>query len=255
MSTRRIKKSYRNVTGVLASKKNDRLVQSESTLERDLYNLLEFDPLVFSYEEQPVTLPYQIPGGKASRYTPDVVIHLNQTPDFIWKYSPFRAFYKRSGDSPVSSNEKTEKSFLLEPKISGIVPKAILVEVKYRNELFKLWRELKPKFKATRQFAAERNWQFRIITEQEIRTRLLLNVKFIRSFERHEFSVAEIMRVVDKLAELEGCRMSELLEAISDDQNTQRRFIPVIWQLVCRHEIDVDWNQPLTMHSTLLSLG
>lgn len=252
MGTRKIKKSYRNVTGVLSSKKTDRLVQSESTLERDLYNLLEFDPLVSSYEEQPVTVAYQIPDGRASIYTPDVIVYLNQSPDFIWKYSPFRAFYKNGGTVSVSSNEKT---FLLKPKTNRIVPKAVLVEVKYRKDLFKLWKELKPKFKAARLFAVEKNWQFRVITEKEIRTRLLLNVKFIRSFARHRFSVEEIMRVVDKLSGMESCRMSELLEAISDNENTQRNFIPVIWQLVCRHEIDVDWNQPLTMHSTLFSIG
>lgn len=225
------------------------MVASESTLERDLYNLLEFDPMVESYEEQPVTLPYQHLNGQPSRYTPDVIIHLRKSPKFIWQYSPFRAFFGQS-----SSIDSYLEGFLLKPKIKFVTPKAILGEVKYREELFSFWRELKPKFKAARRYAEKIDWQFLIFTEKEIRTPLLKNIKFIRSYGRYEFSAEEILRVIDKLAELGECRTFELLAALTDNRTEQGHLIPVIWHLVFRHEIEVDWNQPITMRSSLSSL-
>lgn len=251
MPTRKIKKSYRSVTGVLASKKNARMVASESTLERDLYHLLEFDPMVESYEEQPATLSYQLPTGQQSHYTPDVVIHLAETPKMIWRFSPFRAFFTENGIYTSSDS----KNFLLKPKHSRFKPKTILAEVKYREDLFELWKELKPKFKAARRYAEDKNWQFNIFTEIEIRTQLLSNIKFIRPFGRYNFSVKEIMKVLNKLAEFKECKTAELLAALTiENRADYGTLIPIIWHLVFRHEIIVDWNQPLTLHSTLSSL-
>lgn len=250
MPTRKIKKNYRSVTGVLASKKNNRMVASESTLERDLYNLLEFDPMVQSYEEQPITLPYRLSNGQQSHYTPDVIIHLAENPKFVWSFSPFRAFFTSN-----SSHSSDSKSFILKPKYTVLKPRSILGEVKYREDLFGLWKELKPKFKAARRYSEEKNWQFSIFTEKEIRTQLLKNISFIRPFGRYNFSLEEIMQVLDKLAELKTCRTIDILTALTENNRFAfGNLIPIIWHLVCRHEIEVDWNQPLTLHSSLFSL-
>lgn len=50
---RKIKKSYRSVTGHFPSLKNHRNIAYESTLERKLFLTLEFDKEVESYMEQP----------------------------------------------------------------------------------------------------------------------------------------------------------------------------------------------------------
>jgi hypothetical protein len=50
---RKIKKSYRSVTGHFPSVKNDRSVAFESLLEKQLFLTLEFDDAVESYMEQP----------------------------------------------------------------------------------------------------------------------------------------------------------------------------------------------------------
>jgi hypothetical protein len=70
MVARVIPKNYRNVTGRLASSKNRCLIGFESTLEKDFYLLLEFDPQVETFEEQPVTITYDDSTGKRHRYTP-----------------------------------------------------------------------------------------------------------------------------------------------------------------------------------------
>jgi hypothetical protein len=60
----------RNVIGYFPSLKMRRMVQFESTLERDLIYLLDYDPQVAEFEEQPLKIAYQHE-GKERAYTPD----------------------------------------------------------------------------------------------------------------------------------------------------------------------------------------
>ncbi|MBK6709944.1 MAG: TnsA endonuclease N-terminal domain-containing protein [Chloroflexi bacterium] len=60
----------RNVVGYFPSLKMRRMVQFESTLERDLIYLLDFDWRVAAFEEQPLKIFYQHE-GKTLSYTPD----------------------------------------------------------------------------------------------------------------------------------------------------------------------------------------
>lgn len=60
----------RNVIGYFPSLKMRRTVQFESTLERDLIYLLDFEPQVAAFEEQPLKITYQHE-GKTLSYTPD----------------------------------------------------------------------------------------------------------------------------------------------------------------------------------------
>lgn len=72
-----IPKNYRNVTGRLASTKNQRLVGFESTLEKDFLLLLEFAPDVSGFDEQPITICYRDAHGQPRRYTPDVLVRFH----------------------------------------------------------------------------------------------------------------------------------------------------------------------------------
>ncbi|WP_419771315.1 MAG: TnsA endonuclease N-terminal domain-containing protein [Candidatus Marinarcus sp.] len=74
MSVRQIKKSYISCTGYFSSYKNKKQVTFESVLERDMFMLLEFDPRVVSYIEQPFTLHYTYYDVKPRKYTPDLLI-------------------------------------------------------------------------------------------------------------------------------------------------------------------------------------
>lgn len=73
MPVRKIPKNYRSITGNFPSLKNGRNVAFESSLERDLFLTLEFDPSVVSYEEQPVKLSGSVSGRKVE-YTPDCLV-------------------------------------------------------------------------------------------------------------------------------------------------------------------------------------
>ena len=56
--------------GKFPSIKLNRMVGYESLIERDFIYLLDFDPSVTAYQEQPITIRYQ-DDGKRRRYTPD----------------------------------------------------------------------------------------------------------------------------------------------------------------------------------------
>lgn len=73
MPVRRIPRSHRNVTGVLAAEKAEGQAQFESTLERDFLALLEFAPDVAAFEVQPVEVRWSA-GDQERRYTPDVLV-------------------------------------------------------------------------------------------------------------------------------------------------------------------------------------
>ena len=79
MPIRKVPKSFRNVTGIIASSKAIGEARFESTLERDLLTLLDFDSQVISFEVQPISIPWKDAAGKPHTYTPDVhAIHVDQ---------------------------------------------------------------------------------------------------------------------------------------------------------------------------------
>ena len=70
MSVRKISNRGGNTIGHFPSLKLDRMVAFESLIERDFIYVLDFEPDVTWFAEQPLTIPYQY-NGKALNYTPD----------------------------------------------------------------------------------------------------------------------------------------------------------------------------------------
>lgn len=70
MSVRKISNRGGNTIGHFPSLKLDRMVAFESLIERDFIYVLDFEPDVTWFAEQPLTIPYQY-NGKALSYTPD----------------------------------------------------------------------------------------------------------------------------------------------------------------------------------------
>lgn len=69
MPTRRITRSPVKVTGTAPDGQG-----FESTLEEDFFVLLRFNPLVVSFEAQPVTVEWLDEAQKIRSYTPDVLV-------------------------------------------------------------------------------------------------------------------------------------------------------------------------------------
>src|SRR5262245_42042068 len=215
MPVRIIPKNHRSVTGFVASGVNANQAAFESALERDFMLLVEFDPDVLSYEEQPVRIDYLSADGRARHYTPDILVTYRQT-----------------------STSTTPKP-------------PLLVEIKYRRDLFECWRELKPKFRAARRYAKERGWIFKIVTDVEIRTPYLKNVKFLRQFQRRSINPADINLLLQKISDLQSTDPESLLSAICPEAHDRAQLLPALWHLIVRRSIGVDLNQPLTMQSPI----
>ena len=134
----------RNVVGYFPSLKMRRMVQFESTLERDLIYLLDFDRRVAAFEEQPLKIVYQHEGKT-----------LSYTPDFLAEFA---------------SGQK----MLLECK-----------PCRFMNS-----EENQRKFSAAQVWCARRGWQFRIVTDEQLRAGYRVqNVKLLTQHARHEVGI------------------------------------------------------------------
>ena len=215
MPVRTVPKNYRSLTGLVPNTRTQSMAAFESSLERDFLLLLDFDPDVEFFEEQPVKIVYHDAKGRRRTYTPDVLVR-----------------YRNH-----SSQAKHTKS--------------LLCEVKYRDDLRQHWAEYRPKFRAAGRYARQQGWRFRVVTERRVRTPYLENVKFLRSYRTlpvHDLYRTQLLRT---LATLEATDPANLLAAVCEDRWQQAHLLPMLWQLVATRQIGADLAQPLTMQSGL----
>lgn len=199
--------STRSVTGVVPS-----LGRYESSLERDLMEILRFDPRVESFVAQPITIEYVDDVGRKRSYTPDGLIHF---------------------------------------KTSSYRPQSVLFEVKFREDFRKNWKALVPKFRAAKNYCLGRGWRFEVFTEREIRTPFLSNVKFLWPYLGREPSVEIRALILKTLWDLDEADPDLLLCALCHDLANRARMIPAIWHLVASGAIGCDLDLPLTMRSPI----
>lgn len=215
MSVRKIPTNNRSITGRHAESGQE----FESTLERDLLELLNFDLNVKNIETQPLVIPYIGIDGRSHNYTPDILVH-----------------YRRD-----------------------IVPAKnmphLLCEVKYREEYKGKFRELKPKFRAARRYAKERGWQFRVLTEREIRTPYLWNARFLAPYRRIHTEAEISLLLLDQVRRMSETDPQTLLHSLGHSRWYQARLLPVLWKLVANLEIATDLNIKLTMKSRIWHNG
>lgn len=200
--------SSRSVTGVVPQ-----LGKYESTLERDLMEILRFDTRVHTFTPQPLTIEYLDAENNVRRYTPDGLIQFQSAQDF------------------------------------HILP--VLYEVKHRADFRKDWKSLLPKFRAAKAYCRSRLWRFEVFTEREIRTPYLTNVKFLWPYRERVPSHQMKTLVLQTLLDLDESDPNVLLCALCNDKTNRGHMIPVIWHLVATGAIGCDLNTPLTMHSLI----
>lgn len=211
LPVRDIRPNTRSVTGTMP-----KIGKYESTLERDLMEILRFDPEVEQFLPQPLTLEYLTPEGQRRRYTPDGLIRFKAT--------------------------------------ANLRPAPILFEVKYRADFRKDWRVLLPKFRAAKTYCSTQGWRFEVFTEKEIRTPYLNNVKFLWPYVERTVELSVRDSIVTKLWDLEEADPELLLCVLCRDPMNRARFIPIIWNLIAIGVIGCDLDLPLTMRSRIWAL-
>lgn len=192
--------------------------QFESSLERDVHLLTHWDYRVDWYQVQPVKIDYVEKGGKARHYTPDLLV----------MYS---------------------KDFLVPD--TGKPKRPVLAEIKYREALAKDWKSLKPKFRAARVYARERDWDFVILTEREVRKPLLKNIQFLWRYRFADFDTHHCQCLTDTLKILEESDPKTLLEVTYRSQTLRNEALWTLWCMVARGWVGCNLSEPLMMTSRI----
>ena len=188
----------------------------ESTLERDFMEIIRFEDEFSSFVPQPLKIEFRRKGQTLERYTPDGLIHF------------------KDGDD----NRKP-----------------LLFEIKHRADFRKDWRVLIPKFRAAKKYCESVGWEFVVLTEKEIRTSYLTNIKFLWPFKDVAVSPAVANTLKSALSEMTSGTVSLLLEAMDNDQEKRAHFIAPMWSLIAAGVINCNLSIPLTMKSKIWITG
>lgn len=207
---RKISGASRGVTGSVPN-----MGRYESTLERDMMELIRFDGRIRQFSAQPLTINYRDEQGKARSYTPDGLIQFKHV------------------NPPEPS---------------------ILYEVKFRADFRAAWRTYLPKFRAAKSFCQEKGWVFMVYTEAEIRTTYLGNVKFLWPYVARKIDPAMRCHLLNVLWDLGEADPDFLLHAISSDPKGRAQLIPVLWHMIATSDIGCDLDSKLTMNSRIWPL-
>lgn len=214
MPVRKIKPGVLNTTSSIYSEKLGRNVEAESFLEKQYLFYIDKLPEVKWFDAQPLTIHYQDAAGRTRPYTPDVLV------EFIQK---------------VGSSSFT------------------LYEIKYRQDLQRYWKDLKPKFKAAIQVCKEKGWRFKIMTEKEIVTPHLKNLEFLFHFSRSKSPVEGEVRqaIYGALKKLRHATVEEVMAFLYSDLDNKLSAYPVLWRMIEDGTLSVDLMEPLTVKSEL----
>lgn len=215
MPVRKIGITSRSVPTAFDSLKTGDTHMCESTVETDFCYWLEFDPVVKSYEAQPVKIFFQNDKGRKTKYVPD--FHVN---------------YTKEGE--------TEKGC-----------KSTLFEIKERWELEELKEELVPKFRAAELYCQDKESKFEIRDDYSIRTPRLKAYKFLYRYLSKE-SVPQVKIDLMNIARrLETFKVQELIDSVEGNELLKGQSLSNIWHLVATKQLQTDWDRPITNASIL----
>jgi hypothetical protein len=215
MPVRKIGITSRSVPTAFDSIKTGDTHMCESTVEADFCYWLEFDPLVKSYEAQPIKIFFKNAKGRRTRYVPD-----------------FNVSYTKDG---VREKGRTSTFF----------------EIKERWELDECKDKLAPKFKAAEIYCRENGSHFEIRDDQSIRIPRLNTYKFLYRYLSKE-SIPKVKVDLMNIAErLETFKVQELIDSINGGDLLKGQSLSNIWHLVATRELHTDWDRPITNASIL----
>ena len=130
----------------------------------------------------------------------------------------------------------------------------LLVEIKYRADCAGLWRELRRKFRAARQFAASNGWEFRVLTEEQIRGQRLTNVRFLSGYRSRKLDDTARDAILGELAD-HDMSIRSLTEVLSAKGMAATSTIAYAWVMVARGLLSIDMEVPITADTVLRVKG
>ena len=210
MKKRKIGYTYGSVSGHFAFRKQ-KSIAFESTLERDLLTLLEFNDSVDDVIEQPLTIEYINHNGRNVTYTPDFLV------DF----------------------KEADVSLLKRPR------KPLLIEVKPREKLQKHFAELKPKFKVAMQYANANDMIFKIYDESRIRTPYLKNILFLKRYKRLTYKEEDESNILAYINSSGSLTVEAVIEYLFVSKEQKSMGLGHIWNLLANKILLCDFSKIL----------
>jgi len=190
----------------------------ESTLEFEFLYHLEFDPLVSTFEAQPISIPYVNENGRKVKYTPDV-----------------KVIYTKKGARQMGC-------------------KFSLVEVKYQRELEARKEEFAPRFKVASTYCEAEGGKFEIKHEQDIQTQRLKSCKLLYRYQDTS-KVPKMSFDFLKLAkDLKIFTANDWVDKIEGSDLVKGQALYNLWHLVATGHLEVDLDAPITMVSEIRAI-
>lgn len=128
-----------------------------------------------------------------------------------------------------------------------------LYEVKYVADLEKDAEELAPRFAMAERYVSERNMNFSVVTELDIRGTKLENQRFIYGYSSPPQDFDNLQHdVIGTLGK--PLPLDSLLSMLSAERMRQAVYIPAIWHLVFTDVLTIDIEIPITP-KTIIQVG
>ncbi len=210
MKKRKIGYTYGSVSGYFPFRK-EKSIAFESTLERDLLTLLEFNDSVEDVIEQPLTIEYVNHNGKIVTYTPDFLVHFKDD----------------------------DASLLHRPR------KPLLIEVKPREKLQRHCKELKAKFRKAVQYAQANDMIFKIYDESRIRTPYLKNILFLKRYGKLTYNIEDEENILSYINSCGSTSIEMVLEYLFVTKEQKSIALGHIWNLLANKKLLCDFGRPL----------
>lgn len=209
---RKIGYTYGSVSGHFAFRK-EKSIAFESTLERDLLTLLEFNDSVSDVIEQPVTIEYTNEDGRDVTYTPDFLVFFNEP------------------DADLLRMQR----------------KPLLIEVKPRDRLIKDWKKLKKKFQVGIQYAHANDMIFKVYDESRIRNIYLKNIQFLKRYKRLTYNREDTINILSLVHSNGSLSVEHILEHLFVTQEQKGIALGQIWNMVAHKQLLCLLDEPLNI--------
>ena len=154
---------------------------------------------------------------------------------------------------PYRTPDGQSHSYVPDFRVDRLRGPSVIVEVKYRGDLRTDWRELKPRLRTGVAYARAHGMRFKILTDVEIRTPLLENVRFLKRYAKGPARVDDPTEehLVATLETLGAATPQALLEVAYAHPDNRLTAVPAMWRLVNQGRIGTRLSLPLTMHSEI----
>ncbi len=127
--------------------------------------------------------------------------------------------------------------------------KPLLVEIKHAAELVEKQDYLRPKFLAAEKYASDNGYEFKVITEKEIRTDYLFNVRFLAGYLRGSIEskfIAIIMSEINKHGSITPFQLTSSL-----DKEISAYVLFALWQMLATRILQCDLQHKLNMNTRI----